>query len=193
MMWRKTRGRDGRSLLTGGRRHPGVQSRGRLTRQEGDGSLRRTWWQSPWPSHGAVEGVSTESDVVLLRVEVLASQRRARRHRRGCGRGDHWSWGFPSSVHKVLQVRRCVRPLVAWHLSQRVERLLFCVCRASTTVAGLDRRTLNRLKAAPGARATMFSKRGRPPHLPFPLPVADLSGGGAGHRILWLDGECHVP
>ena len=175
-------------MLVGDHLHArGGSGRG-LAGQEGDSSLRRTRRKTPWPSHGAIERVAAKGDALLLRIKVLASERRTRRHRRGCGRRRHWPrWGFPGRVHKVLQVRRCLWPLT---LVPGVGRLLLGVCGASTAVARLDRRPLYRLKAAPGTGATVLSHRSRPPHLPLAFP--DVSRSGAGHGLLWFHGESHV-
>ena len=152
--------------------------------QEGDSSLWRTRRQPSRSSHRAVERVPAKTDALLLCwVEVLPSERRTRRDRRGCGRGHHWpNWGFPGSIHKVLQVCRCLWPLAHHNLIPGVGGLLIGVCGASsTTEARLNRRPLYWLKATPGARATMLSERGRSPHLPLSLPAADVSRSRTGH------------
>ena len=145
-------------MLTGRHLHARVEPRCGLAGQEGDSSLRRTRRQPSRPSHGAVEGVPAKTDALLLGVKVLPSERRTRRDRRGCGRGHHWPRGFPGSIHKVLQVCRCLWPL-AHGLIPGVGWLLVSVCGASTTVARLNRRTLYWLKATPGARTTVLSER----------------------------------
>ena len=179
-------------MLAGRHLHTRVEPRCGLAGQEGDSSLWRTRRQSSRPSHGAVEGVPAKSDALLLWVKVLASERWTRRDRRGCGRSHHWSRGFSGGVHKVLQVCRCLWPL-AHGLIPGVGRLLVGVCWASTTVARLNRRTLYWLKATPGARATMLSERSRSPHLPLPLPAADVSRSRTRHWLLRFHGERHVP
>ena len=152
----------------------------------------RTRRQPSRSSHGTVERVPTKTDALLLWVKVLASERRTRWDRRGCGRGHHWPCrGFPGSIHKVLQVCRCLWPLA---LIPRVGGLLIGVCGASSaTEARLDRRTLYWLKTTPGAGATMLSERGRSPHLPLSLPAADVSRSRTGHWLLWFHGERHIP